>query len=348
MRYAPFPVVGAPAGMALGGGCEILLHCAAVQAHAETYIGLVECGVGLVPGWGGCKEMLTRWRTPSKLPKGPMPAVGKAFETISTATVSKSAAEAKEYAVPAPDRRHHHEPRPPAGRRQGQGAWRWRKTTRPPEPPHVRLPGPPAASRLDMAVDGFHKRGMATEHDMVVSDALADVLTGGETDHHRPDDRGRCHGARTHSLHAADPHEGHALARIEAHAGNRQAAAQLTEGTNHMPAYKAPLRDMRFVLHELHDSDDLAKLPGYEEMTPDLIDTVLEEAAKFCAEKCCCRSTPAATRKAAPTRTAWCARPRASRRPTTRSAKAAGRPGRDPEYGGQGLPETRPPCWSRR
>ena len=52
LKYAPFPAVGAPSGMALGGGCEILLHCAAVQAHAETYMGLVETGVGIVPGLG--------------------------------------------------------------------------------------------------------------------------------------------------------------------------------------------------------------------------------------------------------------------------------------------------------
>ena len=62
--------------MALGGGCEILLHCAAVQAHAETYVGLVECGVGLIPGWGGCKEMLHRWASNPKLPNGPMPRRG--------------------------------------------------------------------------------------------------------------------------------------------------------------------------------------------------------------------------------------------------------------------------------
>ncbi|MDP1171888.1 enoyl-CoA hydratase/isomerase family protein, partial [Klebsiella pneumoniae] len=62
LKYAPFPVVSAPAGMALGGGCEILLHSDAVQAHAESYIGLVEAGVGLVPAWGGCKEMLARWQ----------------------------------------------------------------------------------------------------------------------------------------------------------------------------------------------------------------------------------------------------------------------------------------------
>src|SRR6185437_15877490 len=65
-KYAPFPVVSAPSGMALGGGCEILLHSAAVQAHAESYLGLVETGVGLVPGWGGCKEMVTRHVTNPK------------------------------------------------------------------------------------------------------------------------------------------------------------------------------------------------------------------------------------------------------------------------------------------
>ena len=54
LKYSPFPVVGAPSGMALAGGLEILLHCDAVQAHAETYMGLVEVGGGLVPAWGGC------------------------------------------------------------------------------------------------------------------------------------------------------------------------------------------------------------------------------------------------------------------------------------------------------
>lgn len=81
LKYAPFPVVSAPSGMALGGGCEILLNSDAVQAHAESYIGLVECGVGLIPGWGGCGEMLDRWRQNPALPKGPMPSVAKVFET---------------------------------------------------------------------------------------------------------------------------------------------------------------------------------------------------------------------------------------------------------------------------
>src|SRR4029077_2738346 len=60
LKYAPKPVVAAPQGMALGGGCEIGLHAAKIQAAAEAYIGLVETGVGLIPGGGGTKEMLIR------------------------------------------------------------------------------------------------------------------------------------------------------------------------------------------------------------------------------------------------------------------------------------------------
>src|SRR6202790_3931851 len=58
IKYAPKPVVAAPQGMALGGGCEVSLHAAKIQAAAEAYIGLVETGVGLVPGGGGTEEML--------------------------------------------------------------------------------------------------------------------------------------------------------------------------------------------------------------------------------------------------------------------------------------------------
>src|SRR2546430_6311170 len=60
IKYAPKPVIAAPQGMALGGGCEINLHAAKIQAAAEAYIGLVEAGVGLIPGGGGTKEMLIR------------------------------------------------------------------------------------------------------------------------------------------------------------------------------------------------------------------------------------------------------------------------------------------------
>ena len=181
LKYAPFPVVSAPFGMALGGGCEILLNSDAIQAHAETYTGLVECGVGLVPGWGGCGEMIDRLRSASGMPKGPMPAVAKVFETVSTATVSKSAAQAKEIGFLRPD--------------DGITMNRDRLLAdakakalalvdgyQPPKPPEFRLPGPSGRTALDMAVKGFQARGLATDYDGVVSGYLADVLTGGEAD----------------------------------------------------------------------------------------------------------------------------------------------------------------------
>jgi 3-hydroxyacyl-CoA dehydrogenase len=181
LKYAPFPVVSAPAGMALGGGCEILLHSDAVQAYAESYIGLVECGVGVVPGWGGCKEMLSRWMTAKGLPRGPMPAAAKVFETVSTATVSKSAAEAQELLFLRP------------GDRITMNRYRLLADAKaralellanyaPPKPVDLKLPGPAGKLALELAAEGFHRRGIATDHDMVVADALADVLAGGATD----------------------------------------------------------------------------------------------------------------------------------------------------------------------
>ena len=103
IKFSPKPVVIAPFGLALGGGCEVSLHAAARQPHAELYMGLVEVGVGLLPGGGGCKEMLLRAvdSAASIRPDGRgesvelMEAMKKAFETIATAKVSTSADEAR-------------------------------------------------------------------------------------------------------------------------------------------------------------------------------------------------------------------------------------------------------------
>ncbi len=181
LKYAPFPVVAAPSGMALGGGCEFLLHSDAVQAHAETYAGLVECGVGLLPGWGGCKEMLGRWATAPKAPRGPMPAVMKAFEMISTAKVGKSAAEAGEMLVLRPTDRvtmNRYRLLADAKRRALEMADGYT----PPEPREIVLPGASGRLVLEQAVQGYQKTGLATRHDGVVSGELARVLTGGDTD----------------------------------------------------------------------------------------------------------------------------------------------------------------------
>src|SRR5579863_2204227 len=86
LKYAPKPVVAAPFGLALGGGCELPLHSTRIQASAELYMGLVEVGVGLIPAGGGCKEILLRSHD-----------IKKIFEQIGFAKVSTSAVEARQF-----------------------------------------------------------------------------------------------------------------------------------------------------------------------------------------------------------------------------------------------------------
>jgi len=107
IKFSPKPVVSAPFGLCLGGGTEISLHAPARQPHAELYTGLVEIGVGLLPGGGGCKEMLLRAVDSAAASRGKsspealagsvemMEAMKKAFETIATAKVATSAHEAR-------------------------------------------------------------------------------------------------------------------------------------------------------------------------------------------------------------------------------------------------------------
>ena len=110
IKFSPKPVVAAPFGMALGGGCEVSLHAALRQPHAELYMGLVEVGVGLLPGGGGCKEMTLRAvdAAASIRPEGRgesvemMEAMKRAFETIAMAKVSTSADEARGYGFLSP------------------------------------------------------------------------------------------------------------------------------------------------------------------------------------------------------------------------------------------------------
>jgi 3-hydroxyacyl-CoA dehydrogenase len=183
LKYAPFPSVAAPAGMALGGGCEFVMHCSAVQANAESYIGLVECATaGVVPGWGGNGELLARLRADKKMPRGPMPAVAKLLETVTTATVSKSAAEAKEIGF--------------LRETDGVTMNRYRLLAdakaralamapgyKPPAPPEFTwMPGRSGQVLARGMVHGFRQRGLALEHDEVVNLTLAEVVCGGDAD----------------------------------------------------------------------------------------------------------------------------------------------------------------------
>jgi 3-hydroxyacyl-CoA dehydrogenase len=152
-----------------------------VQAHAETYMGLVETGVGLVPGWGGCKEVLTRHMTNDKRPRGPMPAVSQAFEQIALAKVSKSAAEASDLLyLRAGDGVTMNRDRLLADAKAK--ALALAKDYQPPKPQALNLPGPSARAALGLAVADLQLQGKATAHDGVVAGRLAEVLSGGDTD----------------------------------------------------------------------------------------------------------------------------------------------------------------------
>jgi 3-hydroxyacyl-CoA dehydrogenase len=179
LKYAPFPVVGAPHGMALGGGCETLLHCHKLVAHAETYPGLVEVGVGIIPGWGGCKEMLGRWAQAKGQPNGPMPAVMKTFEAIATAQVGTSAAEAQDlgYLRPTDDIVMNSDR---VLYQAKQAVLELAKKHVAPEPFVYTLPGPSGRTALELAVRDFVSKGLATPHDVTIAKHLANTLTGGK------------------------------------------------------------------------------------------------------------------------------------------------------------------------
>jgi 3-hydroxyacyl-CoA dehydrogenase len=190
IKYSPIPVVAAPAGRALGGGCEIIMHCNAARAYAESYIGLVETGVGLVPAGGGCKELLLRHGADlnSQLAKktgGPFTPSRKAFETIAFATVSTSAVEAQEYrflrktdklttnrAVLLRDAK---VDALTLANAKDAGTWK------PAQPQMLLLPGPGARLVLEQQVENMYLTGKVSEHDTVVAHHLARVLTGGGT-----------------------------------------------------------------------------------------------------------------------------------------------------------------------
>ncbi len=199
LKFAPFPVVGAPSGMALGGGCEILLASDAVQAHAETYMGLVEVGVGLLPGWGGCKEMILRYQAQEKVQyrknaavigqdrfwcapeTTPMGATRKAFETIGTAMVSKSAFDAQDIGyLRACDGITMNRDRLlyDAKERALKLAEHYQA---PEKQTGITLSGESGQVALAMAVSDLQKSGKATPYDGVVSGHLAAVLTGGDS-----------------------------------------------------------------------------------------------------------------------------------------------------------------------
>jgi 3-hydroxyacyl-CoA dehydrogenase len=183
LRYADVPVVVAPAGLALGGGCEIVLHADRVQAAAETYMGLVEVGVGLIPAGGGTKEMVARAaeaRTGSDL----LPVIQRAFETIAFAKTSTSAADAQRLGYLRPTDAYTMNRERLLSDAKERALMRVREGYQPPAPGNaIPVGGDTVAAPLKLGVHLAHRAGRISDHDALIGRKLATIMAGGQLPH---------------------------------------------------------------------------------------------------------------------------------------------------------------------
>jgi len=188
IKFSPKPVVVAPFGLTLGGGTEISLHAPALQPHAELYTGLVEVGVGLLPGGGGCKEMLLRAIDSAEAvrPGGRaesvelMEAMKRAFETIGTARVATSAQEARALGfLRNSDRITMNRERLLSDAKE-RALEMVRAGYQPPEPRmDIPAPGENILATLKLGVHLMHEGGYITDHEVKIGTKVAEVLCGG-------------------------------------------------------------------------------------------------------------------------------------------------------------------------
>ena len=185
LRYSPVPVVVATAGLALGGGTEIALHGDRVQAAADTYMGLVEVGVGLIPGGGGTKEMTVRAMAALLTPQSdPLPHVQKAFETVALAKVSASGPDALRLGyLSVTDGFSMNRDRLMADAK-AKALERVREGYHAPAP-RLAIPvgGESVTAALSLGVHLAWRAGRATEHDALVGRKLAHIFGGGNLPH---------------------------------------------------------------------------------------------------------------------------------------------------------------------
>jgi 3-hydroxyacyl-CoA dehydrogenase len=181
-RFAPKPVVAAPHGQTLGGGLEVCLHSDRIVAAGETYMGLVEVGVGLIPAGGGTKEMARRLLAPSihTAPSTPpLPFLQKAFEQIALAKTATSALEAKDMGFLTEDDRvvMNADHLISAAKREVEDLADG--YTPPEHGDNVYAVGKTTRAALDVGVKTLQWGRYASEYDGVIAGHLADVLTGG-------------------------------------------------------------------------------------------------------------------------------------------------------------------------
>jgi 3-hydroxyacyl-CoA dehydrogenase len=168
LKYAAKPVVAAPFGRTLGGGCEITLHATRAQASAETYIGLVEVGVGLIPGGGGCKELLLRLKDPRKV-----------FELIGYAKVSSSAEDARKLGLLNRTDRVSMNPERLIGDAK-ELALSLVKDYVPGVPrTDIKVAGEHGIAMLKLGAWSMRQANFISDHDVLIAEKLGNILCGG-------------------------------------------------------------------------------------------------------------------------------------------------------------------------
>jgi 3-hydroxyacyl-CoA dehydrogenase len=193
IKFSPKPVVSAPFGLCLGGGTEISLHAAARQPHAELYTGLVEVGVGLLPGGGGCKEMLLRAIDAATAARGGkvsgealagsielLEAMKRAFETIATAKVATSAHEARALGFLSDSDRISMNRERVLSDAKSRALELVRSGYEPPIPrTDIPAPGENLFATLKMGVHMMRQADYVTEYEVKLGSKIAEVLCGG-------------------------------------------------------------------------------------------------------------------------------------------------------------------------
>ena len=184
-KYSTIPVVAAPFGMTVGGGLEICMGADAIQAGAETYAGLVEVGVGLLPGGAGNMNML--WRALEGIPDGTdvdyLPFVSRTFQNIAMARVATSGAEAQEFGYFRKNDGLSFDKARLLTEAKARAIGLAEAGYHPPRPRAYRLPGESGIATLDMMIDTLTAGGYASEHDALIARKVAVVLCGGPSGH---------------------------------------------------------------------------------------------------------------------------------------------------------------------
>jgi 3-hydroxyacyl-CoA dehydrogenase len=185
LRYAEVPVIVAPAGLTLGGGCEIVLHGDRVQAAAESYIGLVEVGVGLIPAAGGTKEMTAR--AADDMAPGSsdfLPTVQRAFETVAFAKVSSSGPDAERLGYLRPVDAFTMNRERLLSDAKARALQRVAEGYHPPvSRPAIRVGGDAVLAPLKLGIHLAWRAGRISDYDAVIGRKLATVMAGGILPH---------------------------------------------------------------------------------------------------------------------------------------------------------------------